>query len=454
MKYLKNLIIPPQYLYKQKTLLYWILLGLGFRFLLMPISYHPDLIEPYWIAHQIVDNHNFNLGQFIEARFNVSGGSYLSFLGYMHGLFYLVFKPFLPPVHQLWLQDHNLVGFFADTIGLHYKAIISFASAPNICSILFLFKLPYLFFDFLCAFLLLHILKEPKKGLFAFKFWMLNFPSLFVIYIMGKYEIIPIFFILLSLFYAKKDKRLLCLLVLGLSIISKFYSLLFLLPFILLLGKSVKERFIFLFWGLWPFLLFFIFVEISTFTSFGAHFINFTQEGLKGQVDFIFSKMILLSGGRDIIIYVFPLCYTIVLWFCFSVKIVSRDILVKTCLIILLLFYATCYFNRQYFIWMMPFLALLLPYKKELIWPHIIQVLCFVIFRLDGGLFIPKLFLPLNPTLIQTSFHPPAGLRQILHPFRDLVLDGARSVFSATCLWMVYIIFKDINQEKEAIFDE
>jgi len=39
---------------------------------------------------------------------------------------------------------------------------------------LFLFKIPYLIFDFGSAFIILHLFRENKKGILAFKFWMVN----------------------------------------------------------------------------------------------------------------------------------------------------------------------------------------------------------------------------------------------------------------------------------------
>ena len=184
-------IIPQPYQDKRKVILIWILIGLFIRLILMPITLHPDLLESYWAADVIVNKHIFNLGQYVKDQFGLYGGNYLAPLAYLHALFFLAFKPFISSHQITLLADNRLIGIFTDPAS-HRNIVISFVSEPHIFRTLFLFKLPYLLFDFASAFLILRIIKDVKKGLFAFKFWMVNFVGLFITYVWGKYEIIPV----------------------------------------------------------------------------------------------------------------------------------------------------------------------------------------------------------------------------------------------------------------------
>lgn len=65
---------------------------------------------------------------------------------------------------------------------------------------------------------------------------MVNPISIFVVYIYGRFEVIPIFFILASLYYIKTHRFYLSLLMLGISAATRLYPLLLFIPAIILLG--------------------------------------------------------------------------------------------------------------------------------------------------------------------------------------------------------------------------
>lgn len=441
-------IIPVPYQDKRRIIHRWILIGLFIRLVLMPLGFHPDLLEPYWAGHKFTDEHIFDLGQYVSDTYNIQGGNYLAIHGYLHGLFLWIMKPLMPPSEKVWFHDSHLMGSFTDS-KIHTEAISSFVSQPYIFRVLFLFKLPYLFFDFACAFLLLKIIQDKKRGLFAFKFWMINFVSLFVVYIWGKYEVIPIFLILLSIYFAGKQKFNLSLLILGLSVLFKYYSLLLVLPFVFVLGKTNRERIKLASLGLLPLVLLMVFIEAVSPARFGSQLSQFLQAGLQGQFSFLLNKVTITSHFKDLTIYLFPLFYAIVLWHSYFMKKHAVNNIERYSLVILLLFYATCHFHPQYFIWMIPFLCLQFSQKKELLLPHLIQILCFLIFALDGGLLLVKLFSPLKPSLIQASLHPPSVIRELAHPLREVIIDISRTVFLATSLWMTYLVFRKIRERND-----
>ncbi|MBU1853384.1 MAG: hypothetical protein KJ957_05020 [Candidatus Omnitrophica bacterium] len=430
---------------KKGSVIYkWILIGFFLRLILMPITFHPDLLEPYWCSYKVIDQHIFNLGRYIYDNFNISGGNYLIVPAYLHTVFLWIFRPFLHIDNKIWLNNSNIICFLSD-FKAHIETINLFASQQGIFKILFLFKLPYLFFDIACAFLLVKMIKDVEKQMVALKFWMVNFLTLFVIYMWGKYEIIPIFFILLSMYFARRGRHNVSLLVLGISVLFRYYSLFFVLPFAFILGKTNRERIKLVFLGFLPLAVLTLLVEgISPF-RFGTQLSGFFQLGLKGQFGFFLNKITISSSFRTVSLYLFPIFYFLVLWHSYFFKNHPVCNIENYALVILLFFYATSNFYPQYFIWMMPFLTLLIVRKKYILIPHLIQILCFLIFALDGGLFLVKLFLPINPSLIQTSLHPPEVIRGLLHPFRDVIIDLSRSLFSATSLWMLWLVVRDIQ---------
>lgn len=441
---LKNLIIPSSYRGKEGSIVIWALIGLSIRLVLMPITLHPDLLEPYWAADKIVNEDIFNLGQYVKDNFNVSGANYLAPLAYIHAIFLWIFKPFIPCNQLTLLRDNRLIGIFTDTAS-HQEAVLSFMAGPHVFRSIFFFKLPYLVFDFMCAFLLLRIIRNPERALFVFRFWLVNFVNIFVIYIWGKYEIIPVFLVLLSIFLARKKRIYLSMLIIGLSVILKYYTLLFLLPFGFVLGKDNIERVKLAVCGMAPLMLLILLVETANRSWFGNAFTDFLRTGIEAPIGFLFNKIMISSSMA---VYIFPLLYGVILWHCYFKRGHPVCNLERYSLVILLCFYAFCHFFPQYLFWMMPFFVLQLVKNKGWLSAHVVQILCFLIFTLNGGLFILKLFLPLNPSLISTSFHPPVVIRQMIHPFKDIILNISRTMFSATCLWMIYMLF---NKNKEYV---
>lgn len=217
------------------TILKWVLIGLTLRFIVMPITTHSDLISIYGRAFYMIEQNQFS-------------GMTPLLAHYFHVLFLLILKPFVSYGSEIWQWTSG-------SLSAGRSIWMDFILHPNIYRTLFFLKVPYLLFDLACALLLLRIFKDQKKGLRAFKFWMINPVAIFALYIFGRFEVIPVFFILLSLYYAKKRKNILAALVLGISIATKFYSLLFLLPFVFIVGDKIGERLKLLFLSLIPLLV-------------------------------------------------------------------------------------------------------------------------------------------------------------------------------------------------------
>jgi len=113
----------------------------------------------------------------------------LSAPGVLYGVFFQrVFKPVMPLFGQWW--DATQPWFIG----------------PHVCRYLFLLKSWYLIFDLGIAFLLLRLIVDNQKRLLAFKLWMTNPVVILVCYMHGQYDIVPTFFVALSLYYVAVGK--------------------------------------------------------------------------------------------------------------------------------------------------------------------------------------------------------------------------------------------------------
>ncbi|MBA7632975.1 hypothetical protein ES703_40531 [subsurface metagenome] len=317
---------------------------------------------------------------------------------------------------------------------------MDFILHPNIYRTLFFLKVPYLLFDLACALLLLRIFKDQKKGLRAFKFWMINPVAIFTLYIFGRFEVIPVFFILLSLYYVKKGKNILAALVLGISIATKFYSLIFLLPFVFIAGDKIGERLKLLFLSLIPLLV----MQIPNMLSR----VQSEVGALAGSsfIDYLLAMRFKFPYIHDTV-FIFIVGYTLVLLYMYYNSKFSFASLWKYMFVILLLLFATSFFHPHYFMWLSPFIAIQIAEDKKFIGLYVIQVLCVAIYSfqwdraLAGHLFAPIFELyfvnAMSPFTFISQFYP-----------AEKFIGIFRSIFSAISLWMIYQVFKSFWLKK------
>ncbi|MCD5401523.1 hypothetical protein LR013_02870 [candidate division NPL-UPA2 bacterium] len=315
----------------------WIGLGLLLRLIFMPISAAPDLLWFYWRAHLIVYHQEFFLG------------SSQMLTHYIHAFFLWLFTPLMPYYETIWTHPWTPTHPTTSAeIEQMFSTFFTFVSRPHIFRTLFLLKLPFLLFDFGSLFFLHRLVTDPRKRPSLLKFWMVNPISIFVVYIYGRFEVIPIFFILGSLYYVKNNRFHLALLILGISVATRLYPLLLFIPAIILLGENVRERFKLTFWGLLPLGI----MAIPT-ALLG-------QRGEIGQlmdsplVNYFFSMNFNL-GLRDNV-YIFIVGYAFLLFHAYHHRgeLKPFEGILKYSLSIFLLFFATSFFHRQFFMWTIP----------------------------------------------------------------------------------------------------
>lgn len=395
----------------------------------MPFTiYFPDLMGIYWRSSWPI----------YQGIYWIGGGQLA--IHYFHTFFLWIYKPLMPYFNAIYYDPH-LHGF----MGL--KKFEIFATNPYVFRTLFLFKIPYLIFDLGCAFLFLHIFKDTKKGLGAFKFWIANPIVIFCTYIAARYESVAIFFILLSLYYAKNNSLRRSLLSLGISIVVRFYSLMVLPFFIIVRGKKVWGRVKLAFWGILPLVVLTVLTRSFRQPGVGASLIRYPH--MKYLLDMKFPL------AYSDVVFVFVVGYVLVLLFSSYYSEYSFGRLWKPMLVALLIFFATSHFHVQYLMWLIPFLTFQVVEDRRFIRLFVIQVLAFIpyTFQWDRH-FFGFLFTPLHfPYFAMEVINPKKFIGQFF-PFGDF-LGIFRSIFSAVSLWMIYLILREFfEKEREKGKDE
>jgi hypothetical protein len=418
---------------KKTTILKWLILGYLVRIFFIPLYAHMDHVSFIWITSLLIKNN----------QLLPSGDPPVFF--YFYRLYFTLIQSFLP---------NNIINFLTSSVA--FTPATQFqgfaATLQNIRTLLFISKMPFLIFDFASAILLLHLVDDEKKSLLAFKVWILNPFSVYITYLIGQFDIIPVFFIILALYLVKRQKVSWAILSLGIGGAFKFIAFFFILPIILICIKKNRTFFlkikrasrllaisvIPLIFTLAVSVLTPIYYESANFAIpgynlngfFGKTLYNRGQPGnpmILGSFLYILDYSISLKTLPSFydVIYVLP---TVFLLFLFAIaywKDWTFDSMWKALSLFLLAYYSTTLFHVQWFLWIQPFFALLIAENRER---------------------FLKLYLLLIPLYTVYCFYwSPTALALI----GDLGLPSIRVVnlfrafFSVTCVVIAFLVVKD-----------
>lgn len=298
---------------------------------------------------------------------------------------------------------------------------------PHTFRYFFLLKIPHLLFDLGILFLLLKFFKDETedKQKLAVVLWAFNPVVLYATFAWGAIDIIPTFFLLLSVVLLKYQKPWFALPMLGIGGGFKIFPLLFIVPAALVAFKSWKKRILGLLVGILPFLLV-IFPYLSN-----PGFRRNIFESDRGMMIYAASFHI----GIVKFIYLFFVFYTFLsLWIS---KYGKSDKLWKYILIILLFFYATVAFTPQWFVWGTPFFIIhFLKYKNlriNYLWIFIGYLL--IVLSFDATLSL-GLLSPIEPTFWIVSV-----FKEYLEQFlteSNKVWSVFHSFLAGSILWLSY----------------
>jgi len=328
-------------------------------------------MKSQYFHFQFLSQGQTNIYQFIATNKNNlpyrDTFNYLPLTYFTFGTVNAALKPFMPTDFTTWINNWSATQ----------------NNYQNLPLFLLLLKIPYLLLDLGIAYLLYQISKSPK----ILYIWLLNPLSFYLIYILGNFDILPVFLTLLSL-YLLKSKTNLSLILFGLAIALKLYPLIFLPFYLFSISKKplvvIKNSII----ALLPLIL-----TIIPFINSPPFWQSFFGSGLT-------QKIIELKYFN---IPIFPVIYlSIILQSYFSN---SKD-LAKNIFYLFLLFISTVNFHPQWLLWFLPFIFLLKNFShKKFIIPFIfLNILIFIyIFLINDNYLFWGHLITLDPEFISLS---------------------------------------------------
>lgn len=345
-------------------------------------------------------------------------------------------------------------------------------SAPGITTLTFISKIPNLVFDITLGLVLLRILDQPSKAVFAFKLWMLNPISIIISCVIGQYDIIAVFFFMLSLYFLKRGTPTFSLLCLGISAVFKPYTLGFIPFFFLsfvrgeelrskLINFSKQAAIILLPLALTWLVSFFTpaYYEPANIAYPHWEFYNgFFGEELCLPQTFKYSNPLL--AGLFLIaidfpaevqlfdvqsIYLLPLVYFFVILSVVHWRLTDFESLWRIILVLLLSYYSVSYFHVQWFLAGQPLLIMFISTNRKTFLKFFLPALPLFIaysFFWDKLIATP-LFPGIDPLSTWSALGFTSFVKSIgLPPYQ--LLNIIRSAFSSTMIFFAILIVLDL----------
>ena len=394
-----------------------LILGILLRLLVMPFYFHPD-IKTYNFQASFLKLGVLNIYSYLEENKSLlplkEEFVYFPLTYFFLGSYQFLAQPFLEENFSSWLVD----------------ASAQASQNTEIFRYLFVLKLPYLFLDLAVAFLLCSLFKEREQKKKAFKLWLFNPFSIFIIYAFGNIDIIVVFLTLFSLYFAQKGQLRYSALMLGLGAGFKAYPLLF-LPLLVLAEKDSKKKLQILLTSLIPFL-----VVIGPFLKT----VDFREATLtSGLMTRLTMLGINLGFGEVLMLGVVALS-AFFFWGLSEVQI-RKDQLWRYFFAVLLIIFPLMHFHIQWILWFLPFSVMTIVYQKR--FTFLVITLLSLAFALpliydDKAMTVGLLsavsplynLLP-TPFIILQKIYDPFFLRSFLH-----------SVFAGGSLILIWSLIK------------
>ncbi len=320
-------------------------MGVILRLALSAFTFHPDVRLLDLGGHIIASGNIINMYDYLSSLppnaywlkgFPTDALIYPPGIFLFHGLFAFVFSPFVSlDFINTFLVDYS-------------KALGSFELNLHL---LFL-KIPYMLVDLPAAFFLSRLFTSYRQRLLTFTLWIFNPLTLYGAYMMGQFDILPTFFVILALYMLTKDKTGVlsninwAALLLGIGATFKIYPLYFLIPLAALQsrwGDRIKTVIL----GVLPYLL----VILPFLPSRGYR----SSALFAGQIFKSFYAQVPISGGESIILFPGLVIFFYLLFL--SIKPIKEN-LWQNFFIIILLFLMLTHYHPQWFLWVTPFLII------------------------------------------------------------------------------------------------
>lgn len=401
-----------------------LLIGITLRLIISFSTFHPDIQAFNFGGWLVSSGYLLTLYDFSLSLPDTSPLSNIAVLNYPPAVYYFHgFFSFLYKILGLSLANNFLVvnsNTFGDLLfNIHLLVI----------------KIPYIVVDILAAFCLTKLFNAAKEKFLVFSMWLFNPINLHATYMMGQFDIIPTFFVILSLLLIKQKRVLASSISLGVGTAFKIYPIFLLIPLVLS-QNNFKDKLKLAALGILPY-----FVSILPYLN-SAGFRStalIADQTLKS-----FYSKIDISGGASI--FLFPLAM-IIFYLYIYFKRVEISFIWRYFFVTLLIFFIFTHFHPQWLLWLSPFLVIELivsKFKRSLLTALIICSFLFSLFFFDPSLTI-KIFAPIWPQLDTFfSLWEILGLSIDLYFFRSIL----HTVLVASALYFMIIYFPKARDEK------
>ncbi len=399
-----------------------IVIAILIRFFLMSFTYHPD------IAGQSLSSYFWgfkNITNVYEHLLSLPSNHPLVTNFGVNDIF------IYPPLTYFTLGTFQKIFAFTGLQSFLETVMsgVNIYKIQNLSLYLFVLKLPYIFFDFGTAYILYKYFKKQKTKYLAFILWIFNPVTLYATFCMGVFDIIPVFFTVLSAYFLKKNKLVLSALYMGIGIAFKMYPI-FLLPFIIFKSNNWINRIKIGIISILPVIL----TNLPFFFSSAYRYMVFSPKSQK-----MFYMEWMLSGAEGIFPFLLILSF---LYLLCQNKSLRPKFYISYIFSVFLLLFSVTHYHPQWFIWISPFLIIeLLNYKFKEAWLYVglLSIYVFIIFTFENSLSV-GLFAPLNNSLANFI-----GTQSIITKATDINILKSyfRSIFAGISL---YLTFTHLNK--------
>jgi len=249
-----------------------------------------------------------------------------------------IHHPYLP----FYLYFETLAIFLNNRVGINY---------------IFFLKFINLIFDLGIIYLIYLLSNKNLKTTF---FYFLNPISMLIFFFHGQFDVVPLFFILLTIYLLKQKKELFSILSYSFAILTKTWPILFIMP----IFKKIKNK------KNLPLIFFFPFIFIIIYgINFGNNFLDIVKTPFTYRSLFSFwglGKVIQLIFFRDqsqppIYLQKIFLGMFLITFLIYSLKINYKNLIIYFFDLLLFFYIFTFGFSIQYLSWFLPFLFLVKP---------------------------------------------------------------------------------------------
>ena len=396
-----------------------VLLAIAIRVLVMPFTLHFDAYSIYSRAAEAAYG-----GQWFgfTSQFLIQG---------LHNVWLALMRPLLPDSANIWSPTASVIG-----VGAGLDDYDRFMGYEHLYRVIFLMKVPYVIADLACAWVIAQLV--PRRQQFAaLALWLLNPLVIFSSAIWGRHDSVAILLVLLSLLAARRSTdagRLVGLVLLGIATLSRFFPAVIVPLFLLAFRRNTRQLLAFV--GLLGGMV--ALVELAAIATSGKSAILTVLSSYQ-HVEYWFDAGVLLR--LDDWMAIFPILWLLGLFWLLERGMTVDEYPTFSAAAFLLVF-AFTFFHPHYAVWLVPFLAIVIPASPvagRLVAYHALQIICVFAYSLQWGAWSSwELLRPLLGDRVASLPDPYEAISGQIAP--RVFFGSVRAGLTAASLWMLWLI--------------